>query len=89
MLPFLICMKFLITLMGIIFLGTSEIVEAYLTAMLSVSSDKQELPQSTVQEKANDITNHLRAGGATAAEKIQDALRYLAYVVLFTSMPTV
>ncbi|CAL9072838.1 unnamed protein product [Musa acuminata var. zebrina] len=69
--------------------GTSEIVEAYLTAMLSVSSDKQELPQSTVQEKANDITNHLRAGGATAAEKIQDALRYLAYVVLFTSMPTV
>lgn len=75
--------------MGIIFLGTSDIVEAYLTAIQNVSSDKQELSQSTVQEKANDTRNHLRAGGATGAEKIQDTLGYLAYVVLFTSMPTV
>ncbi|XP_009394282.3 uncharacterized protein LOC103979791 [Musa acuminata AAA Group] len=70
--------------------GISDILEAYLTVKQSVSSDKQVgLPHTSVQEKANVITNHFRAGQTSAVEKIQDALHYLTYVVLSTSMPTV
>lgn len=81
---------FLITFIGVIFVGTSDIVEAFLATIQSVSSDKQDgVPGSVVQEKANAITDHLRADGASAVEKIQDAVQFLAYVLLSTSMPTV
>ncbi|XP_065003947.1 uncharacterized protein LOC135636240 [Musa acuminata AAA Group] len=70
--------------------GTSDIVEAFLATIQSVSSDKQDgVPRSVVQEKANAITDHLRADGTSAVEKIQDAVQFLAYVLLSTSMPTV
>lgn len=84
------CLDFLIKFVHIIISGISDILEAYLTVKQSVSSDKQVgLPHTSVQEKANVITNHFRAGQTSAVEKIQDALHYLTYVVLSTSMPTV
>lgn len=83
-------LDFLIKIVHIIISGISDILEAYLTVKQSVSSDKQVgLPHTSVQEKANVITNHFRAGQTSAVEKIQDALHYLTYVVLSTSMPTV
>ncbi|OAY68076.1 hypothetical protein ACMD2_14701 [Ananas comosus] len=71
--------------------GISDIIEAYLAAIQSASSDKQDgLPrQKSIQEKANAISYHLRADQTSALGKIQDALQYLAYVVLSTSMPSV
>ncbi|RWW81236.1 hypothetical protein BHE74_00010393 [Ensete ventricosum] len=70
--------------------GISDVIEAYLTVIQSLSSDKQVgLPHTSVQEKANVITNHFRAGQISAVEKIQDGVHYLTYVVLSTSMPTV
>ncbi|XP_038983699.1 LOW QUALITY PROTEIN: uncharacterized protein LOC103697559 [Phoenix dactylifera] len=71
--------------------GISDIVEAYLAAIQSVSSDTHgSLPQQNkIQEKANAISEHLHADRMSALDKIQDALQYLAYVVLSTSMPTV
>ncbi|KAG6493510.1 hypothetical protein ZIOFF_048497 [Zingiber officinale] len=69
--------------------GISDILEAYLAAIQSVSSEKPGLVQSSMQEKAKAITNHLRDDKTSAAEKVQDALHYLSYVVLSTSMPIV
>ncbi|URD73141.1 hypothetical protein MUK42_25860 [Musa troglodytarum] len=67
--------------------GISDIIEAHLTVIQGVSSDKQVgLPHTSVQEKANVITNHFRAGQTSAAEKIQDALHYLTYVMTGSSM---
>ncbi|KAG1341775.1 hypothetical protein COCNU_05G000040 [Cocos nucifera] len=71
--------------------GISDIVEVYLAAIQSVSSDTHDsLPQQNkIQEKANAISDHLHADRVSALDKIRDALQYLAYVVLSTSMPTV
>ncbi|WOK92231.1 hypothetical protein Cni_G00922 [Canna indica] len=70
--------------------GISDIIEAYLAAIQSAANEKKEgLRESSVQEKANVITNHLQSDRTNAVEKIQDALHYLSYVVLSTSMPTV
>lgn len=69
--------------------GISDIIEAYLAAMKGVSADAGGLPEQTsIQQKANAITNHLRTDRGTAIEKIQDGVQYLAFVVLSPSMPT-
>ncbi|KAJ6822764.1 uncharacterized protein M6B38_305460 [Iris pallida] len=70
--------------------GISDIIEAYKAAMKSSASGAQDglQQQNSVEEKANTISNHLRADQTTALENIQNALQYLDYVVLSTSMPT-
>ncbi|RRT83751.1 hypothetical protein B296_00000753 [Ensete ventricosum] len=83
-------LDFLIKIVHIIISGISDVIEAYLTVIQRLTSDKQVgLPHTSVQEKANVITNHFRAGQTSAVEKIQDGVHYLTYVVLSTSMPTV
>ncbi|KAK1300531.1 hypothetical protein QJS10_CPB13g00183 [Acorus calamus] len=64
--------------------GISDVSEACLAAIKDAAADGQ----SSIQEKAHAISNHLRADQTTALDKIQDALLYLAYVVISTSMPT-
>ncbi|OVA10523.1 hypothetical protein BVC80_8985g60 [Macleaya cordata] len=69
--------------------GISDVVEAYQAAIKGATANVHDgLPQTSVQEKANAISNHLHADQATAMDKIQEGIQYLAYVVLSTSMPT-
>ncbi|MCD7462972.1 hypothetical protein HAX54_049696 [Datura stramonium] len=67
--------------------GISEVAEAYLAAVRGVSVDSHEVPQKSIQEKANAYAENLRAAHITAMGKIQDGLQYLPYVVISTSMP--
>ncbi|KAK4340279.1 hypothetical protein RND71_041741 [Anisodus tanguticus] len=66
--------------------GISEVAEAYLAAVKGVS-DSHEVPQKSIQEKANAYAENLRAAHSTAIGKIQDGLHYLPYMVISTSMP--
>lgn len=69
--------------------GISDIIEACLAATKGAAaggSDGATEP-AAVQEKARAVSELLRAGQSSAVDKIQDALQYLAYVVLSTSMP--
>lgn len=66
-------------------------MEAYQAAIKNASPTTPNGPPqqpSSVQEKANTISNLLNADHSTALEKIQDALKFLSYVVLSTSMPS-
>ncbi|XWS67981.1 hypothetical protein CRYUN_Cryun04dG0051000 [Craigia yunnanensis] len=68
--------------------GISDVAEAYLAAIKSATADSHEaLPQASIQEKANSLSEHLRGDQTTAVSKIQDGLQYLSFVVLSTSMP--
>ncbi|XP_060168301.1 uncharacterized protein LOC132599101 [Lycium barbarum] len=67
--------------------GISEVAEAYLAAVKGVSADSHEVPQKSIQEKANAYAENLHAAHTTAVGKIQDGLQYLPYVVISTSMP--
>ncbi|WMV12986.1 hypothetical protein MTR67_006371 [Solanum verrucosum] len=67
--------------------GISEVAEAYLAAVKSVAADSHEVPQKSIQDKANAYAENLRAAHSTAMGKIQDGLQYLPYVVISTSMP--
>ncbi|XP_072972024.1 uncharacterized protein [Typha angustifolia] len=71
--------------------GISDIIEAHLSSIVNASSDAHEcLPQEkSIREKATAISYHLREDQTSALGKIQEALQYLAYVVLSTSMPSV
>ena len=64
--------------------------EAYAAAIQNALADKQDdLPnQKSVQEKAKSISNHLNSDQTSAVSKLQDALQYLAYVIVCTSMPS-
>ncbi|PKA59792.1 hypothetical protein AXF42_Ash011917 [Apostasia shenzhenica] len=72
--------------------GISDIIEAFQAAIrMATTSDAQIgplQPQNSIQEKANTISKLLKADRITALEKIQDALHFLPYVVLSTSMPS-
>ncbi|XVF45203.1 hypothetical protein PTKIN_Ptkin02bG0186100 [Pterospermum kingtungense] len=69
--------------------GMSDVAEAYLAAIKSATANSQEaLPQASIQEKANSLSEHLRGDQTIAVSKIQDGLQYLSCVVLSTSMPT-
>ncbi|XP_059451042.1 uncharacterized protein LOC132181827 [Corylus avellana] len=69
--------------------GISDVAEAYLAAIKGASAESHEvLPQTSVQEKASALSEHLRADQTTALCKIQDGIQYLSYVVLSTSMPS-
>ncbi|CAN4112288.1 unnamed protein product [Withania somnifera] len=67
--------------------GISEVAEAYLAAVRSVSADSPEVPGKSIQEKANTYVENLRAAHSTAVGKIQDGLQYLPYVIIASSMP--
>ncbi|KAH0458934.1 hypothetical protein IEQ34_011748 [Dendrobium chrysotoxum] len=71
--------------------GISDIMEAYQAAIKNASpvtpNGSPQQPNS-VQEKANTISGLLNVDRSTALEKIQDALKFLSYVVLSTSMPS-
>ncbi|XP_010263783.1 PREDICTED: uncharacterized protein LOC104601963 [Nelumbo nucifera] len=68
--------------------GISDVVEAYLAAIKGAADVHGGLKQTSIQEKANAITDHLRSDRVTAIDKIQDGLQYLAFIVVSTSMPT-
>ncbi|KAM3742980.1 hypothetical protein ACB098_07G109900 [Castanea mollissima] len=69
--------------------GISDVTEAYLAAIKGATAESHEvIPQTSIQEKANAFSEHLRADRITAVCKIQDGLQYLSYVVLSTSMPS-
>ncbi|CAA6657764.1 unnamed protein product [Spirodela intermedia] len=69
--------------------GISDIIEACLAATKGAAADASDAADepAAVQEKAQAVSELLRAGQSSALDKIQDALQYLAYVVLSTSMP--
>lgn len=71
--------------------GISDVAEAYAAAMQSALADKQDdLPnQKSLQEKVKSISIHLNSDQTSAVSKLQDALQYLAYVVVCASMPSV
>ncbi|CAM0876117.1 unnamed protein product [Alopecurus aequalis] len=69
--------------------GISDVAEAYAAAIQSALADKQgDVPHQSVQEKAKYISSHLKSDQTIAVSKLQDALQYLAYVVVCTSMPS-
>ncbi|XP_042498549.1 uncharacterized protein LOC122076946 [Macadamia integrifolia] len=69
--------------------GVSDVIGAYLVAIKGASGDAHEgTQQTTIQEKANAISNHLHADQTMAFGKIQDGLHYLAFVILSISVPT-
>ncbi|RLN40063.1 uncharacterized protein C2845_PM01G28840 [Panicum miliaceum] len=70
--------------------GISDVAEAYAAAIQNALADKQDdLPnQKLVQDKAKSISNHLNSDQTSAVSKLQDALQYLAYVVICASMPS-
>ncbi|KAF8675455.1 hypothetical protein HU200_047827 [Digitaria exilis] len=70
--------------------GISDVAEAYAAAIQNALADKQDdLPnQKSVQEKAKSISSHLNSDQTSAVGKLQDALQYLAYVVICASMPS-
>lgn len=65
--------------------------EAYMAAIQNALADKKDdlSNQNSVQEKAKYISNHLNTDQTSAVSKLQDALQYLAYVVVCSSMPNV
>ncbi|KAK9942232.1 hypothetical protein M0R45_007908 [Rubus argutus] len=68
--------------------GMSDVAEAYIAAIKGASAESQEvLPQTSIQEKANSLSEHLRDDQTTALSKIQDGLHFLSYVVVSTSVP--
>lgn len=71
--------------------GISDVAEAYAAAMQNALADKQDdLPnQKSLQEKVKSISIHLNSDQTSAVSKLQDALQYLAYVVVCASMPSV
>ncbi|GJN23389.1 hypothetical protein PR202_gb11034 [Eleusine coracana subsp. coracana] len=70
--------------------GISDVVEAYVAAMQNALANKEDdhPNEKSVQEKAKSISNHLNSDQISAVSKLQDALQYLAYVVVCTSMPS-
>ncbi|XP_022875738.1 uncharacterized protein LOC111394208 [Olea europaea var. sylvestris] len=66
--------------------GISDVAEAYLAATKSVAVDSQELPEKSVQKKADMYSEGLRTGQSSAIGKIHDGLQYLSYIVLSTSI---
>lgn len=68
--------------------GISDVTEAYLAAIRGATADSHEvLPQTSIQDKANLFSEHLRADQTTAVNKIHDGLQYLSFVVVSTTMP--
>uniref|UniRef100_A0A0D9VYR4 DUF7798 domain-containing protein n=1 Tax=Leersia perrieri TaxID=77586 RepID=A0A0D9VYR4_9ORYZ len=71
--------------------GISDVAEAYMAAIQNALADKKDdlSSQNSVREKAKYISSHLNSDQTSAVSKLQDALQYLAYVVVCSSMPSV
>ncbi|KAI3774753.1 hypothetical protein L1987_49315 [Smallanthus sonchifolius] len=70
--------------------GISDVAEAYATAIKSATAESPELEQEkSIRDKVNSFSEDLHVNRTTAVGKIQDGLRFLAYVILSTSMPAV
>ncbi|GAB2267276.1 hypothetical protein Dimus_002262 [Dionaea muscipula] len=68
--------------------GVGDVAEAYLAALAVATVESDEAPpQKFIQEKADSISELLRADGKSAVVKIQDALQYLSFIVVSTSIP--
>ncbi|KAL2927559.1 Sensor protein CutS [Bienertia sinuspersici] len=68
--------------------GISDVTEAYLAALKVVATtDSQEAPEKSIQEKANAFSGRLRTDQTIAVDKVYDGLQYLCYVIVTTSMP--
>ncbi|PRQ23275.1 hypothetical protein RchiOBHm_Chr6g0259571 [Rosa chinensis] len=67
--------------------GISDVAEAYAAAIKGAAESQEVLPQTSMQEKANSFSEHLRGDQTIALSKIQDGLHHLSYVVVSTSMP--
>ncbi|CAK7329793.1 unnamed protein product [Dovyalis caffra] len=68
--------------------GISDVAEAYAAAVKGAAADSHEdLPQTSIQDKANAFSELLHTDRTTAVSKLQDGLQYLSYVVISTSMP--
>ncbi|KAK3146152.1 hypothetical protein QOZ80_3BG0262360 [Eleusine coracana subsp. coracana] len=70
--------------------GISDVAEAYVAAMQNAFANKEDdhPNEKSIQEKAKSISKHLNSDQISAVSKLQDALQYLAYVVVCTSMPS-
>ncbi|KAF3775427.1 hypothetical protein EJ110_NYTH47245, partial [Nymphaea thermarum] len=68
--------------------GISDVLEAYVAAVKKASTDSGLLQDGPIHEKTHAISDHLHTDKATAIDKIQDGLQYLAYIVISTSMTT-
>ncbi|XP_038888847.1 uncharacterized protein LOC120078631 [Benincasa hispida] len=68
--------------------GLSDVSKSYQAAMSTAPAEFHKSTQTSVQDKANAFSEHLRADQTTAFCKIQDGLQYLSYLVLSTSMPS-
>ncbi|KAF5191459.1 Bat2 domain protein [Thalictrum thalictroides] len=70
-------------------MGISDVVGAYQAAIRDVNADNSGgARQTSIQDKANAISDNLQKDHTSAMDKIQDGLQYLAFVVLSTSMPS-
>ncbi|XP_065856326.1 uncharacterized protein [Euphorbia lathyris] len=69
--------------------GISDVAEAYVVAMKSASSadSHDDLPKTSIQEKANALSELFRSDQTSAVSKIRDGLQCLTYVVISTSIP--
>ncbi|KAL4588764.1 hypothetical protein LXL04_001659 [Taraxacum kok-saghyz] len=65
--------------------GISDVAEAYQGAIKSAT---EVVPEKVIEDKVKSLSEDLRVNRTTAVAKIQDGLRFLAYVILTTSMPT-
>ncbi|KAI3847368.1 hypothetical protein MKX03_023506, partial [Papaver bracteatum] len=69
--------------------GISDVVEAYQSVIKVATANVHDgLPKTSVQEKADAISDHLYADQAIALDKIQKGLQFLAFVVISSSMPS-
>ncbi|WCJ33792.1 hypothetical protein M5689_015129 [Euphorbia peplus] len=69
--------------------GISDVAEAYVAAMKTATAadSHDDLPKTSIQEKANAFSELFRTDQTTAVSKIRDGLQCLTYVVISTSIP--
>ncbi|KVH93271.1 hypothetical protein Ccrd_004685 [Cynara cardunculus var. scolymus] len=69
--------------------GISDVAEAYAAAIKSATADSPDVvvPEKSIQDKVKSFSEDIRVNRTTAMDKIQEGLRFLAYVILSTSMP--
>ncbi|KAJ9537807.1 hypothetical protein OSB04_030540 [Centaurea solstitialis] len=71
--------------------GISDVAEAYAAAIKSATADSPEavvIPEKSILDKVKSFSEDLRVNRTTAVDKIQEGLRFLAYVILSTSVPS-
>ncbi|GAA0162684.1 hypothetical protein LIER_18720 [Lithospermum erythrorhizon] len=67
--------------------GISDVAEAYMAAIMNADADSQDSTKKSIQDKANELSDNLRADQNIALSRIQDGVQFLSYVVVSTSIP--